>query len=221
MLERCSPVHLLSFKHHHMSQLEKTTQSALYLMAQAEPGKILHQLIDMSELWRQLKRVPPRRSLRLPGLFAFLLKPCLACKVAMHLLTLSYCLAHEIKIVADGAHPDGASVFPEQLNEGITIITEFYRAQGILYENPVYHIKQPDVELFRRGITKKKYTKNEHIYYTNQFACHVGLLAYLYHFLTWAVDKNKKKTFQYSMDFLTRGLSEIVSLQLDGQPGTI
>jgi tRNA(Ile)-lysidine synthase TilS/MesJ len=206
--EQYSPVHLLSFKHHHMSQLEKTTQSAHHLQEHFGAGKILHQWIDMTGLWRKMNCEPPQGSLRLPGLFALLLKPCLACKVAMHLLTLSYCLAREIKVAADGAHPDGAALFPEQLNEGLDVLREFYRLHGIRYENPVYQVKQPDVELFAQGVTRKKNTKNEHIYYSNQFACHVGLLAYFYHYLTWPFDKNKKKTLQYSMDFLARGLRE-------------
>lgn len=206
MLEKHAPVHLISFKHHHMSQEEKTTVEAQKLTAKYEPGTIVHQWIDMSSLLRAAGKIPPRKSLLPKGIFAFLLKPCLACKAAMHLLTLSYCLERGITVVADGAHPGGARLFPEQLPEGIEILRDFYRRRGIDYQNPVYEVERPDFKLYENGVTSKRNTKDEHIYYSNQFACHVGLLAYVYHFLSMPFDRKKNKTIRVSMDFLERSL---------------
>jgi len=206
MLERCRPVHLLSFHHNHMSQLEKTTRSALRLQERFGKEAVLHQWIDMTALWNNIKKESPHPSIGSEGLFALLLKPCLACKAAMHRLTLDYCQEHGIETAADGAHPDGAILFPEQMSQGLEILGDFYEKKGIHYLNPVYKYKNPDEDLFQRKITVKKKTKNEHIYYSNQFACHVGLLAYLHHFLTLPFDKGKKKTFHLSIEYLERSL---------------
>lgn len=210
MLREYSPVHLLSFKHNHMSQMEKTTEAALRLRKHLgnEAAAVVHYWMDMTPLWRKVSREPPHRSLRGEGIFSLLLKPCLACKVAMHLLTLSYCLDRKIPIAADGAHPGGAPLFPEQSTQGIDVLRAFYQRHGIRYVNPVYQVERPDFELFDRGITKKKNTKDEHLYYSNQFACHVGLLAYVYHYLTRPFDKNKTKTTRLSIDYLQRCLRE-------------
>lgn len=209
MLKQHKPVHLLSYHHDRMSQLEKTTCAADRLVSKYPHGTLIHRWVDMSAVWRDINAHPPGRSLfRLNGYFGMLLKPCVSCKVAMHVLTLKYCLDNGIHVVADGAHPSGARLFPEQLQEGIDIIANFYKNHNISYLNPTYNSQRPDLELYDQGITPKKNTKDEHIYYTNQFSCHVGLLAYLYHFLTIPLDKNKQKTFRISHEFLERQLLE-------------
>jgi hypothetical protein len=208
MLKNHSPVHLLTFKHCRMSQLNKTTDSAENLFEHFGKSSVIHHWKDITSLWRTIKKNPPYTAMTLKGGFALLLKPCLACKAAMHVSTLSYCLENGISIAADGAHPKGAPLFPEQTNEGIELIRSFYNRYGIAYETPVYSIGRPDFKLFDMGITRKKNTGDEHIYYSNQFACHVGLLAYVYHYLSRPLDKEKKRTFGLCIDFLNECLSE-------------
>lgn len=208
MLNEHYPVHLLTFRHCRMSQLDKTTHSAKNLVEHFGKSSVIHHWQDITSLWRAIRKNPPYTAINLKGSFALLLKPCLACKVAMHAATLSYCLEKGISRVADGAHPKGAPLFPEQLHEGIEVLRSFYNRYGIAYETPVYNIERPDFDLFNMGITGKKNTSDEHIYYSNQFACHVGLLAYVYHYLTRPFDKEKKRTFQWSIDFLKECLSE-------------
>jgi 7-cyano-7-deazaguanine synthase in queuosine biosynthesis len=208
MLKNHCPVHLLSFKHCRMSQLDKTTLSAENLAGHFGKSSVIHLWQDITLSWCTIKKNPPSTTMNLKGSFALLLKPCLACKVAMHIAALAYCLEKGISRVADGAHPKGAPLFPEQLNEGIEVIRSFYNRCGIAYETPVYGIERPDFDLYNMGITGKKNTGDEHIYYSNQFACHVGLLAYVYHFLTRPFDKDKKITFRMSIDFLEECLSE-------------
>lgn len=214
MLKKHTPVHLVSYHHHRMSQLEKTSGAAKDLISKYPPGALIHRWVDMSAAWRKINARPPGGSLfGLSGYFGMLLKPCVSCKVAMHVSTLCYCKEQGIKVVADGAHPGGARLFPEQLEEGIEIISDFYRSHDILYLTPAYDSQHPDRELFEKGITPKKNTKDEHIYYTNQFACHVGLLAYMYHYLTKPFDKNKKNTFRMSLEFLETHLKEFAHIQ--------
>ncbi|MCP4156213.1 MAG: hypothetical protein GY757_51345 [bacterium] len=207
MLEKHQTVHLLSFKHNHMSQVEKTTQAADKLIAHFEKNTIVHHWIDMTAAWKALKKEPPNIAANGRGVFALLLKPCMACKAAMHLLTVTYCKENDLTVAADGAHPSGAALFPEQLQEGIDVLRNFYQNQNIAYENPVYTIDRPDFQLYEKGISEKKNTKDEHIYYSNQFACHVGLLAYVYHYLSRPFDKDKTKTIRLSIDYFKHCLS--------------
>jgi hypothetical protein len=208
MLKNYSPVHLLSFKHCHMSQLAKTTHSAENLVEHFGKDSVIHLWQDITLPWLEIRKNPPYTAMNLKGSFALLLKPCLACKAAMHIAALGHCLEKGISTIADGAHPKGAPLFPEQLQEGIDVIRSFYNRYGISYETPVYGIERPDFDLFNMGITRKKNTGDEHIYYSNQFACHVGLLAYGYHFLSRPFDKDKKTTFQMSINYLKECLSE-------------
>lgn len=206
MAEQFGPVHLLSFKHRHMAQLEKTTASAHHLQERMKGTRFIHRWIDLSDLWTRLLHAPHSGEMKPSRLFSLLLKPCLACKAAMHLLTLAYCRENNIGTAADGAHPSGANLFPEQLPQGLEIIRAFYQRYGVVYLNPALLIDRPDEELFRRGVTMKKNTKSEHLYYSNQFSCHVGVLAYLHHFLSWPLDKKKEKVLRRSMIFLADSL---------------
>ncbi len=206
--EHHHPVHLLSFTHNHMSQEGKTNHTAGVLRNHFGEDAFIQHWMDMTTLWRSIRCMPPGKSLGFRGLFAGLLKPCLACKVAMHRLAVSYCLEHRIPVLADGSHPDGADKFPEQLPEGIECLRAYYQRYDIHYQTPVYDIGRPDFHLFQMGITTKKNTKDEHVYYTNQFACHVGLLAHAYHHLTRPLDRRKRKTFRLSLQFLEQGLKD-------------
>jgi hypothetical protein len=126
----------------------------------------------------------------------------------MHLLAAAYCLEHDIHIIADGSHPSGAALFPEQTDQPLEVLKEFYSKYKIRYEAPVYHISRPDHVLFELGIASKHNTKNERLYYSNQFSCHVGLIAYIYYyfFRFFGTDEYapKKTTIHFLKYFLLK-----------------
>ena len=200
------PVHLLSFKHCWMSELEKTTRAAQRFKEHVGKNVISHHWCDITPLWRKISSEPVYASLRRCGLYTMVLKSCVACKVAMHLLTAAYCIEHKIGFVADGAHPKGAELFPEQLDKPIEVLRTFYQQYGIRYENPVYRVDRSDFELFRLGVTEKRNTKDEHLYYSNQFACHVGLIAYLYFYMIRPFTWKRNRTLEMAITFLKKSL---------------
>ena len=206
MAKRHKPVHLLSFRHRHMSQTDKTHVNVHKLSAHVGEGVFVHRWLDMHTVWKQVRKQGATSQFGRYNLFAATLQPCLACKVAMHLMTAAYCLEHGIKHVADGAHPSGAAKFPEQLAEGVAILTSFYEQHRIAYTCPVYDIARPDEALFEAGVTQKQNTKDEHIYYSNQFACHIGLLAYVYYFASRVVDSRGEKTRHRSLGYFQNAL---------------
>ena len=197
------PLHLVSFKHRYMSQTEKSSVNVKRLRDLFGQNSVVHEWIDMDPLWRRLND-PKYSSLKQWGLYTIVIKSCISCKTAMHLSTLDYCRKHGIKFVADGAHPSGANLFPEQTKEGIAFLREFYRSNGITYENPVYEIDRPDFELYKLGVTEKQNTKDEHLYYSNQFACNVGLFAYFYYFGIRPVDPGKRRINEKTISYMDR-----------------
>lgn len=202
------PLHLVSFRHRFMRQCAKSNRNVARLRKQFGDNAVVHCWIDMDSLWRRIGRNPAYVSFPEYGAFALVLKSCLACKAAMHLLTAAYCEERKITLVVDGAHPDGAHLFPEQGPEGIAVLREFYHRHGIAYENPVYQIRRPDVELFRHGITDKKNTKEEHLYYSNQFSCHVGLIPYGYYYAVCLLTGGRKRISSHTIRFLRKCLLE-------------
>lgn len=65
---------------------------------------------------------------------------CMGCKMAMHAISLNYCLKNDIKVIADG-YTYYQREWPEQMPEAIKEIKEFHRKYGVKYINPVYDIK--------------------------------------------------------------------------------
>jgi 7-cyano-7-deazaguanine synthase in queuosine biosynthesis len=195
------PLHLVSFKHRYMSQTDKSSVNVKRLRAIFGEDSVIHTWIDMDPLWRVLTSAK-YSTFKEWGLFNIVIKSCVSCKAAMHLSTLNYCEQHQIKLVADGAHPSGAHLFPEQSREGIEFMHGFYESHGIGYQNPVYNIERPDFELFQQGVTEKQNTKDEHLYYSNQFACNVGLFAYFYYFGIRPFDPGKSKINQKTVAYM-------------------
>jgi len=198
------PIHLLTFRHRHMSQLGKSLRNVTRLKKHLGEASMVHRWLDLDPLWNMIHRETGATSLRQWGSFSLVARSCLTCKAAMHLLAASYCIKSGITFIADGAHPDGATIFPEQLPEGIDVLRSFYQRHGIQYENPVYRIDRPDVRLFELGVTEKKNTKSEHLYYSNQFACHVGLIPYFYSYCLRPLSSKKRSPAGMTIEFLDR-----------------
>lgn len=64
---------------------------------------------------------------------------CMGCKMAMHAISLNYCLKNGIKVIADG-YTYYQKEWPEQMPKAIDEIKHFHDRYGIEYINPVYDI---------------------------------------------------------------------------------
>lgn len=74
---------------------------------------------------------------------------CLGCKLAMHVLSLAYCLRNDIHTVADG-YTEYQREYMEQMPEAIEETKKLHAEFGVEYLNPVYEIK--DVNEVKRSL---------------------------------------------------------------------
>ena len=64
---------------------------------------------------------------------------CMGCKMAMHTISLNYCIKNDIKVIADG-YTYYQREWPEQMPKAIEEIRKFHSKYGIQYISPVYDI---------------------------------------------------------------------------------
>ena len=62
---------------------------------------------------------------------------CMGCKLAMHVISLIYCLENKIPVIADG-YTDYQKQWIEQMPEAIESVRKFHSEYNIKYINPVY-----------------------------------------------------------------------------------
>ena len=74
---------------------------------------------------------------------------CLGCKLAMHVLSLAYCIKNDIHIVADG-YTEYQREYIEQMPEAIEETRKLHEEFGIKYLNPVYAVR--DVNEVKRRL---------------------------------------------------------------------
>jgi len=65
---------------------------------------------------------------------------CLGCKLAMHVLSLAYCLKNNIRLIADG-YTEYQREYIEQMPEAISETKKLHAEFGIKYLNPVYELR--------------------------------------------------------------------------------
>ena len=68
---------------------------------------------------------------------------CMGCKMAMHTISLNYCLKNGIKVIADG-YTYYQKEWPEQMPKAIDEIKKFHGQYGVKYVNPVYDIRSKE-----------------------------------------------------------------------------
>ena len=82
---------------------------------------------------------------------------CMGCKLAMHVISLIYCLENEIPVIADG-YTDYQKKWIEQMPEAIETVRKFHGEYNIKYINPVYnenskeHVKE---KLLKFGLSSE------------------------------------------------------------------
>jgi predicted subunit of tRNA(5-methylaminomethyl-2-thiouridylate) methyltransferase len=82
---------------------------------------------------------------------------CMGCKMAMHTLSLVYCLEHGIRMIADG-YTGYQKDWVEQMPEAIQAIRRFHQSHGVKYVNPIYDFTSQELvkkKLFAFGLSPK------------------------------------------------------------------
>lgn len=184
-LQDAQRVHLLTYHHRLMSHC-KLQSGKIKCEAVVEELKkiyskdrIIHRKISSWPLFKKIYYgnisydIQKYRSFCIPWI-------CGACKLAMHIKTIEYNLGNNIRITYDGNNKESASVFPAQTVTYINVIKELYVSHQMIYQVPIYDIEQADSKTEEFGLTSCKGTKAEHVFFSTQHSCFVGLLLHIH-----------------------------------------
>ncbi|MFC1554837.1 7-cyano-7-deazaguanine synthase [candidate division KSB1 bacterium] len=200
-MEKTEEVHLLTFHHKLMGKTGKHKKVILELRELYKNNLIIEYEEEIDNLYKKCYTTKMQNYLLKYRTFYF---PwlCGACKLAMHISTINYNLRNNILTTFDGANIESAYLFPAQTNNYINVMKDFYKLFGMTYECPVYNINRTDNELEKMGVTITKNTKEEHLYYTNQHTCYLGLAVHAHGRLYYRPFRGKKRMERIAGEFL-------------------
>lgn len=136
---------------------------------------------------------------------------CECCKLAMHTAAIRYCRRNGIERVCEGANHKSAPIFPDQRAAVLADFAGFYGEYGICFTAPVWDIDRADHVLHDMGVIADRDCKNEHVFYSNQHSCLVGLLLHAYGRMALSdrrAEDTARRYFGEKMDVARRLLAE-------------
>ena len=139
LIEMGYEIHLLTFDN---GAIEGIARSNLRLSEFNEKIKkkiVTRKIINCKELFKKIALLDIEKDIE-----SFKTNlVCMGCKMAMHTISLNYCLKNDIKVIADG-YTYYQREWPEQMPKAIEEIRKFHSKYGIQYINPVYDIKSKE-----------------------------------------------------------------------------
>ena len=206
-LDRAKRVHLLTYHHRYMGAIGKHRKVVAELRETFGPERIVVHEQETDRMLRECyltgisKKLARYRTFYVPWI-------CGACKMAMHAATIAYNQKHGITLTYCGANRESSRLFPAQMDTYIRVMQEFYRSYGMEYEVPVYDVVATDVETEKRGLKTTKNTKREHVVYSTQHACPIGLLIHAHGRLYYRPFRGKERARRLSGPFLGEMLQD-------------
>jgi len=179
MAEKYQVVHLHTYVHSCMFFEQKCEKSLKRLRDRFGHEKFTHRYVNINRLFRRIYLRDMVADFHKYGNY-LLSCSCAACKIAMHIETIMFNLKHGIRHACDGSQRETGMLFPEQMAGVMSTLARFYASFGISYTNPVYDMERNDWRLYEMGLTPKRDSKNEHVYYSTQHSCLIGTLLYIY-----------------------------------------
>jgi len=160
LLEKFDQVHLLTFSHPAIPEGgRRSLANSQRLKARYGESRVVHRIVDISSLlgivYSEQKRLPLAEF----DLFARM-NYCGACKIAMYLAVMKYCLSNGIPFFASGANNDGADIISDQMVVVSDFLRDFFGRYGIRYCTPVYNVGRTDWVLHELGVTDARNTKS-------------------------------------------------------------
>lgn len=153
MARQFERVHLLSFRHPLIVDLDKVPLNVGKLWLQYSKDKFLHTVIDNERLFRQLYAGHWLQDLWKYRTYAAN-NVCSACRLSMVVHTIIYCLRNEIAFVRDGANRTGFDL--SQQVWALATLKRFYEEYNIDYDCPLYDTSRNDIELLKLGLSAEK-----------------------------------------------------------------
>ena len=176
-LERADQVHLLTFHSYVMGQVSKHRKVVAELQEKFGAGRVISHEEGIDKFFNAFyfknlgHHIWTFRTFYVPWI-------CGACKLAMHSRTIAYNLNHKISTTYDGAHQESASVFPDQADPYMNVLKDLYLSYGMTYDSPIYGVPETDVETEKYGLRTTRGTKKEHVIFSTQHTCLIGLLVH-------------------------------------------
>lgn len=202
-LERADRVHLLTFHHRLMSRVRNHRIVVEELRRRFGRERIVTYEEKIDALFNQCyfsgmqHEMARYRTFYVPWI-------CGACKLAMHRRAIAYNRRRQILTVYDGANAESAPYFPAQTTEYIRVMREVYHSHGMEYECPVYDVVGTDKATEEFGMLSTRGTKGEHVYFSTQHSCHVGLLVHAHARLYYKPLRGRNRMKTLVGDFLGR-----------------
>jgi hypothetical protein len=173
--ERFKRVYLITYSHPFMFFHDKVRINARNLKNAFPDNEFLEYHGQITSLFRHLyfsnflKYLRTHRTMMVSWI-------CGACKIAMHLKTIQFCKTNGISHVWCGAHEESSAIFPAQMEPVIEDTKRLYAGSGIVYESPVYRLGRTDHVLRDRGILDQGDIKDQHLIYSTQRTCALGVI---------------------------------------------
>ena len=169
-------VHLLTWRNGHGHWgFSRVRRRAEEVASRYPPGRVVHQLADIRDLFRELAIATMVADAReYGGHFVW----CLGCKLAMHAASLRYCLQNGLSTMADGSAADTDEMVEQSLI-ALSLTYQMYADHGVEFTAPVYEMTRDEKRawLKERGYNLGIQIGDRHL--GVQPTCHAGELAYL------------------------------------------
>jgi len=206
-LEKTEKVHLLTYHHKWMGKIGKHLKVVDELKRVFGDDRIILEEKQIDKPFIEyytsnfFRKLPRYRTFFFPWL-------CGACKMAMHVETIKYNKKHNLSITYDGANVESSGLFPAQMKSYIDTMARFYQFHGMKYENPVYEVERTDIETEKYGLISTKNTKKEHVVFSTQHTCLIGLVIHAHGRLYYKPFRGKNRTEKLAGKFLQETLAE-------------
>jgi len=210
-LERANRVHLLTFHHRLMFRTENHKKVTKELRETFGDERIVDHEERIDMLFRNCyftgmpKYIIRYRTLYIPWI-------CGACKMAMHVKAIAYNRVHNISITYDGANIESAPYFPPQTENFIEVMKKLYQSYGMQYGCSVYNVGTTDKKVEKYGILSIKGTKKEHIFFSTQHTCFIGLLIHAHARLYYRPFRGKNRMRYLAEEFLRQMINDCKSV---------
>lgn len=167
MGQQFNRVHLLTFEHSLIFDLDTVPVNIHKLQSMYGRDKYEHTVINIEQLFRKIYVGNYLRDLVRYRTYATN-NACGPCRLSMITHTIVYCLRNGIEFVKDGSNRTGFDLCQQEW--ALSVIKGFYGEYGIDWDCPLYHTSRNDVELLRLGL----YADKPVILFRSQPVCRGG-----------------------------------------------
>ena len=130
-------LHLLLIDNGLLSRLDNTRRQATLIQTLHPNTDVVFEVKRVSDIMRRAGMQRIERNFTQEGYSTLLI--CLACKMIMTVSAARYAREMGIRVIMDG-YADRQHDYPEQTEEFMTIVRQFYAEAGYVYLSPLYDI---------------------------------------------------------------------------------